>query len=304
MSEPINLVDVAPRDGIQNEARMLSTEQKLELIRRLAGAGIREMEVTSFVSPKWVPQMADAEEVLRGALAIEGLRPIVLVVNDKGYERAVAAGARRVRLVVAVSDTFNRKNANAGTGETMQRYAPILRRAAADGVETAGVLAVAFGCPYEGVIDPARVFEIAAQFAGSGVSEISFADTVGMAVPRQIERMLARARTEFPGIRLGVHLHNTRNIGIANAYAALQTSVDVLDASTGGAGGCPFAPKATGNIPMDDLVFMLEGMGIATGVDLERLVQTSKWFEEALGRPLPAMVMKAGPCWKSPPPLA
>lgn len=304
MGDQIILCDVAPRDGIQNEKLMLESAQKLELIRRLADAGVRWIEVASFASPKWVPQMADAEVVFRAAATIEGIRPIVLVLNDRGYERAVAAGARYIRLVVASTDTMNRKNANALPEETMASYQPIFDRARRDGVELTGAIATAFGCPYEGAVDPQRVLRLAAQFAAAGAAEVDFADTVGMAVPPQIERMLARARRKLSGVRLGIHLHNTRNVGLANAYAAVRAGADVLDASTGGAGGCPFAPKATGNIPMDDLVFMLEGMGIHTGIDLDKLVETSLWFEELLQRPLPAMLPKAGPCWNSPPPLA
>lgn len=304
MSDRIVLCDVSPRDGIQNEKIMLSSAQKVELIRRLAAAGMRWIEVASFASPKWVPQMADAEEVLRVALTIPGIRPIVLVLNDRGYDRAVSAGARYIRLVVAATDMMNQKNANALPKATMAAYRPIFMRAQHDGVELTGTIATAFGCPFEGAVDPDRVIGLAAQFIEAGVAEVDFADTVGMAVPPQIDRMLGRARKEFPGVRIGIHVHNTRNTGLANAYAAVRAGADVLDASTGGAGGCPFAPKATGNIPMDDLVFMLEGMGIGTGVDLDKLVETSRWFEELLQHPLPAMLPKAGPCWKSPPPLA
>jgi isopropylmalate/homocitrate/citramalate synthase len=304
MSDRIILCDVAPRDGIQNEKIMLSSAQKLDLIRRLAAAGMRWIEVASFASPKWVPQMADAEEVFHAASKIPGIRPIVLVLNDRGYDRAVKAGARYIRLVVASTDTMNQKNANALPEATMAAYRPIFERARHDGAELTGTIATAFGCPFEGAVDPDRVLRLAAQFIEAGVAEIDFADTVGMAVPPQIERMLVRARTEFPDVRIGIHLHNTRNVGLANAYAAVRGGADVIDASTGGAGGCPFAPKATGNIPMDDLVFMLEAMGIRTGVDLDKLVETSRWFEEMLEHALPAMLPKAGPCWKSPPPLA
>jgi isopropylmalate/homocitrate/citramalate synthase len=297
-------VDVSPRDGIQNEKIMLSSAQKLELIRRLAAAGLRWIEVASYASPKWVPQMADAEEVFRAAATIPAIRPIVLVLNDRGYDRAVAAGARYIRLVVAATETMNRKNANASPADTMKSYRPIFDRARTDGVELTGAIATSFGCPFEGPVDPEQVLRLARQFAEAGAAEVDFADTVGMAVPPQIESMLVRTRKEFPRLRIGIHLHNTRNVGLANAYAAVQNGADVLDASTGGAGGCPFAPRATGNIPMDDLVFMLEGMGIATGIDLDALIETSRWFEELLQRPLPAMLPKAGPCWKSPPPLA
>jgi hydroxymethylglutaryl-CoA lyase len=304
MSDSIILCDVAPRDGIQNEKIMLSSAQKLELIRRLVDAGLRWIEVASFASPKWVPQMADAEQVFAEARTIPGIRPLVLVLNDRGYARAVNAGAQYVRLVVASTDTMNQKNANALPDATMESYRPIFDRAKQDGVELTGTIATSFGCPYEGAVDPDRVMRLAAQFHAAGVAEIDFADTVGMAVPPQIERLVTRTRREFPDVRIGIHVHNTRNTGLANAYAAVRAGADVLDASTGGAGGCPFAPKATGNIPTDDLVFMLEGMGIRTGVDLEKLVETSRWFEELLQHPLPAMLPKAGPCWKSPPPLA
>jgi isopropylmalate/homocitrate/citramalate synthase len=251
-----------------------------------------------------VPQMADAEDVFREAAKIPDVRPIVLVLNDRGYDRAVAAGARYIRLVVGATDTMNQKNANALPDATMASYRPIFERARRDGVELTGTIATAFGCPFEGAVDPERVLGLAAQFIEAGAAEVDFADTVGMAVPPQIERMLARASQAFPGIRLGIHLHNTRNVGLANAYAAVRGGADVLDASTGGAGGCPFAPKAPGNIPMDDLVFMLEGMGIATGVNLEKLVETSRWFEGLLEHALPAMLPKAGPCWTAPPPFA
>jgi len=304
MSDQITLCDVAPRDGIQNEKVMLSSAQKLELIRRLAAAGMHWIEVASFASPKWVPQMADAEAVLGASLRIPEIKPIVLVLNDRGYDRAVSAGARYIRLVVAATDTMNQKNANVLPETTMASYQPIFERAAHDGVELTGTIATSFGCPFEGAVDPGRVVGLAAKFVEAGAAEVDFADTVGMAVPPQIDRILSRARREFPHVRIGIHVHNTRNIGLANAYAAVQAGADVLDASTGGAGGCPFAPKATGNIPMDDLVFMLEAMGIKTGVDLDRLVETSRWFEELLQHPLPAMLPKAGPCWVSPPPLA
>jgi isopropylmalate/homocitrate/citramalate synthase len=278
--------------------------QRYELIRRLAAAGLRWIEVASFASPKWVPQMAGAEEVLRLSAAIPNIRPIVLVLNDHGYERAVNAGARYIRLVVASTETMNQKNANALPEQTMTSYQPIFERARRDGIELTGAIATSFGCPFEGAVDPGRVLRLALQFAEAGAVEVDFADTVGMAVPPQIERMILRARREIPGVRIGIHVHNTRNTGLANAYAAVQAGADVLDASTGGAGGCPFAPKATGNIPMDDLVFMLEGMGIKTGVDLAKLIETSRWFEQLLEHPLPAMLPKAGPCWGTPPPLA
>jgi isopropylmalate/homocitrate/citramalate synthase len=304
MANQITLCDVSPRDGIQNEKTSLSAAQRHELIRRLAAAGLRWIEVASFASPKWVPQMAGAEEVFSLSSTIPDLRPIVLVLNDRGYERAVNAGARYIRLVVAATDTMNQKNANALPDQTMASYVPIFDRARGDAVELTGTIATSFGCPFEGAVSPERVMRLATKFVEAGAAEVDFADTVGMAVPPQIERMVLRARREFPDVRVGIHVHNTRNIGLANAYAAVQAGADVLDASTGGAGGCPFAPKATGNIPMEDLVFMLEGIGIDTGINLEKLIETSRWFEELLQHALPAMLPKAGPCWPAPPPLA
>lgn len=296
------LVDVSPRDGLQNESKHLTSEQKVELIRRIANAGIRAIEVTSFVSPKWVPQMADAAEVVAAVSDLDGIDQIALVVNDKGFQRALDAGIRHVRLVVAVTDTMNSKNVNRLPDETMDAYRPLLEQAADLGVRTCGVVSVAFGCPFEGAVDPEAAIRLGSQFVKGGVGEVDFADTAGMAVPNQVDRMLRRARREFgDGVKLGVHLHNTRNTGIANAYAALGAGVDVIDASTGGAGGCPFAPKATGNIPMDDLVFMLEGMGVPTGVNLDKMIETSQWLEGVLGRSLPGMVTKAGGCWPRPP---
>jgi isopropylmalate/homocitrate/citramalate synthase len=248
--------------------------------------------------------MADAPEVLRALSEMPGLEPVVLVVNDKGLERAIESGAHKVRMVVAASDGMQLKNANATPAETMRRYEPGIKAARAQGTGVAGIIAVSFGCPYEGPVDPARVLDLATQFVDQGAFEISFADTVGMAVPSQVERMLTRANEKFAGTRIGIHLHNTRNMGLANAFAALRVGIDVFDASVGGCGGCPFAPKATGNIPTEDLVFMLEAMGIDTGIDLPRLIDTTRWLEGVLEHPLPAMLTRAGPCWSTPPPLA
>jgi hydroxymethylglutaryl-CoA lyase len=293
----ITIVDVAARDGLQNEATHLGTEDKLRLIEGLVAAGVRRYEATSFVHPKLVPQMADAEAVFQGLPKEADAVPIALVVNDVGYRRAVAAGARHVRLVVAATEQMNQANARASPAATMASYRPLMAEASATGVEVTGVIGVSFGCPFEGAVDPERVLELAAAFVDGGATEVDFADTVGMAVPSQVERMLTRARDLFPGTRLGVHLHNTRNTGLANAYAAYLAGATVLDGSLGGVGGCPFAPRATGNVPTEDLVFMFEGMGVETGIDLDALIEHARWLEGALGHPLPGMVMKAGACW-------
>lgn len=305
MSRRPRLVDVTPRDGLQNEATHVSTGDKVELIRRIAGAGVSAIEVTSFASPRWVPQMADAAEVVSAVAGLEEVDRIALVVNDTGFHRAVAAGIRHVRLVVATTATMNSKNANRLPDETLDSYLPLFDLASDQGVAVAGVVAVAFGCPFEGRVEPDEVLRLASRFVEMGAVEVDFADTIGVAVPNQIERMLTTARRRFGDeMELGVHLHNTRNIGLANAYAAVEAGVDVIDASVGGAGGCPFAPRATGNIPTEDLVFMLEAMGIETGIDLDRLVETAGWLEGVLGRELPGMVMKAGSFWSGPAPLA
>ena len=300
----VTVVDVAARDGLQNEKTHLDTQTKLELIARLEAAGVKSYEAASFVHPRWVPRMADAEAVFSGLPPSEGVTRWALLVNDHGYARARAAGADHVRLVVAATETMNQKNANRSPAETLESYRPIVQAAKEDGVAVTGVIGVSFGCPFEGAVDPGRVLELAEKLAEMGVGEIDFADTVGMGVPSQVSRMVASAGERIPGMRLGVHLHNTRGTGLANAFAAVEAGAEVVDASLGGAGGCPFAPRATGNIATEDLVFMLEGMGVSTGIDLERLIEASMWFSKALGRDLPGMVTKAGACWTGAAPVA
>lgn len=300
----VTVVDVAARDGLQNEKTHLDTQTKLELIAHLEAAGVKSYEATSFVHPRWVPQMADAETLFSCLPPSPGVTRWALLVNDRGYARARAAGADHVRLVVAATEMMNQKNANRSPAETLESYGPIVQAAREDGVAVTGVIGVSFGCPFEGTVDPGRVLDLAAKLAEMGVGEIDFADTVGMGVPNQVSRMISAARQRIPGMRLGVHLHNTRGTGLANAYAAVEAGAEVVDASLGGAGGCPFAPRATGNIATEDLVFMLEGMGVSTGIDLERLIEASAWFSMALGRDLPGMVTKAGACWTGAAPVA
>jgi isopropylmalate/homocitrate/citramalate synthase len=266
---------------------------RVELVERLLGAGLPRVEVASFVDPRAVPQMADAEAVVAALPNADGARFSGLVLNERGYERLATTRLTRVQVVVAATDSFNTRNANATTDESRRRAERILERAHADGrVATVGI-AVAFGCPFEGEVDEGRVVELAARLAAAGADELTFADTIGVAVPGQVRRLVARV--QGLGRPVGVHVHNTRNVGLANVYAAIEEGVDVVDASVGGTGGCPFAPGASGNVATEDVVYMLERDGIRTGVDLDRLVEAARWLEAQLGRPLAATVAHAAP---------
>ena len=293
MARSVEIVEVGPRDGLQSEPGVFPTEDKVQLIEQLIDAGLRRLEITSFVNPKKVPQMADAEAVLAGLRRRDDVRYIGLVLNQKGFERAVAAGCNEVGMAVVSSDTFNRRNQGVGTDESIAVWSDIARAARAAGVRAQVTIATAFGCPFEGEISVARVLEVAERVAEAEPYEISFADTVGVGVPWQVSEIIEGARERLPGVRLRAHFHNTRNTGLANAYAAVQ-AVHALDSSIGGIGGCPFAPAATGNIPTEDLVYMLGRAGVETGVDLPRLLTVSEWLQTKLGRTLPAMLLKAG----------
>ena len=291
----VRVVDVAPRDGLQNEAVILTPEQRAELVRRLAAAGVPQIEMGSFVRADRVPQMAGTEEVARRLPGRpDEPRFTALVPNERGYQRALECGLRHVRFVLAASDEMNRRNFGMQTDRSLQQLEPLLRRAPADGMTVAVVIATAFGCPYEGRVDPARVLRLAERLAEQGAREVILADTVGMAVPPQVARMVRAVREAVAPVPVGVHLHNTRNTGYANAFAALEAGATILDASLGGIGGCPFAPRATGNIATEDLVHMLERSGIRTGVDLDGLLASVAWLEQALGHGVPGMLAKAG----------
>jgi hydroxymethylglutaryl-CoA lyase/(R)-citramalyl-CoA lyase len=284
--------DVAPRDGLQNDAKVLDAATRADLVNRLAAAGLPRIEAVSFVNPARVPQMADAEEVVdridrRADVVYAGL-----ALNDRGYDRLRETSLDEVHFAFAVSEEFNRRNAGAGVEESAGAGERILARANEDGLRATVTLGTAFGCPFEGRIDPGRVLALAARFAAAGADEVVFADTVGVGVPRQV-RELVTAGVAL-GVPIGVHLHNTRNTGIANAFAAVEAGASVLDASVGGVGGCPFAPRATGNICTEDLVYLLHGEGIDTGIDLDALVEVAVWLEGILGRELEGMVYRAG----------
>ena len=294
MSRTIEIVEVGPRDGLQSEPGVMPTAAKIEFIERLIDAGLRRLEVTSFVNPKKVPQMADAEQVLAGLNKRADVRYVGLVLNHKGFERAVAAGCNEIGMAVVASDPFNRRNQGVGTEESIAAWLEIAKAAHAAGVRPQVTVSAAFGCPFEGEISVDRVIDVAKRVAEANPYEVAFADTIGVGVPSQVTEILTRAREALPGVRLRAHFHNTRNTGLANAYAAVVAGVSALDSSAGGIGGCPFAPAATGNIPTEDLVYMLERMGVSTGIDLDKLLATGEWLQQTLGRNVPGMLLKAG----------
>ena len=286
----VTICDVGPRDGLQNDPKTLEPEVRAELVNRLAVAGLRRIEVASFVNPARVPQMGGAEEVVAGIERQDGVVYAGLVLNERGYDRLAATGLDEVHYAFACTETFNRRNQNAAVAESVEAAVRIVERAHADGIRASVTIGVSFGCPFEGAVDPAHVLRLAEQLAGA--DELVLADTVGVAVPRQIRSLVGEA--VLLGVPIGVHLHNTRNTGFANAIAALAAGASVLDASVGGLGGCPFAPRATGNICTEDLVYMLHGEGIDTGVDLDALIDVAVWLEGVLGRELPGQVYRAG----------
>jgi hydroxymethylglutaryl-CoA lyase len=294
MLQQIEILEVGPRDGLQLEPQPISTELKLALIERLLRAGLKRVEVASFVNPKKVPQMADAEAVFAGLRRPAGVVFTGLVLNRRGLERAIAAGCHEIGMVVVASDTFSRRNQGFGTDEAIRNWLDIAAAARTAGVRAHVSISAAFGCPFEGEVAAQRVLDIARRVAAGAPTEIGFADTIGVAVPRQVKALIAEARRLLPDIPLRGHFHNTRNTGYANAHAAIEAGVSTLDASIGGIGGCPFAPAATGNIATEDLLYQLERSGIATGVSLAQLLEAAAWLERALGHPIPGLLTKAG----------
>lgn len=294
MARAIEIVEVGPRDGLQSEPEILSTATKVELVNRLVGAGLRRLEVASFVNPKRVPQMADAEAVMSTLPKKPGVQYVGLVLNRKGFDRARAAGCTEVGLVATATDSFGERNQGSTMEETIRTWEEVAPLAHAAGMRTQITISVAFGCPFEGEVPAARVVEIAQRLASFKPVEIALADTIGVAVPSQVTSLVEEVRTAVGEVPLRCHFHNTRNTGIANAYAAVLAGVSVLDASVGGVGGCPFAPNATGNIGTEDLVYMLSRAGYHTGIDLNKLIDTARWLQEQRGKPVPSMVSKAG----------
>jgi hydroxymethylglutaryl-CoA lyase len=290
------VTEVVCRDGFQDEARTIATADKLALIERLLHAGVRSIEATSFVHPKVVPQMADADIVVTQAPRVDGVRYSALLPNLKGAERAVAAGIDEIHLVVSASDSHNRANLNRSTGESLEQLVGVAAyvRNTAPQVTLVGTLATAFGCPFEGAVPLERLYWAIASFQAMGITQIVLADTTGMANPLQVEHTLRTLRERFPEIEWGLHLHDTRGLGLANAYAGLQAGVMRFDAALGGLGGCPFAPGASGNIATEDLVHMLHEMGIATGIDLDALITTARTLPELVGHAIDSAVVKGG----------
>ena len=289
----VTLYDVGPRDGLQNEPEILDVETRAELVRRLVGTGLPAVEVASFVDPRRVPQMANAEEVVAAVGEASGVTRAGLALNERGYERLVASGLDEVRFALGVTESFNQRNQGASVDESLAAATRIVSRAREDGLRSTVTLSVAFGCPFEGEVDPAHVLALARRIVEAGAPDVLvLADTIGVATPSAVRSLVERAVAS--GVPVGGHFHNTRNTGYANALAALAAGAVVLDASVGGLGGCPFAPNATGNIATEDLVYALEREGVETGVDLEALIGVAAWLAELLGRRLDGQLYRAG----------
>ena len=295
MTRFIEIVEVGPRDGLQNEKAILDVGQKLDFIGRLQRAGARRIEVVSFVNPNRVPQMAGAEDIMAALPRRDGRSRIGLVLNMRGWDLCVAAGCDEANVVVCATDGFGIRNQGASTAEQMAALAAIVERRAAEGGPPVSVtFSVAFGCPFDGEVPQDQVVALAREAGRLGVAEIAIADTIGVADPWTVRERIEAVRAAAPEPKLRVHFHDTRNTGLANAYAAVEAGVDVLDASCGGLGGCPFAPDATGNIGTEDLVYMLERAGYTTGYDLDALIATAQWMAKILGKPPAASVSRAG----------
>ncbi len=284
MPERVRIVEVGPRDGLQNEKATIATADKIALIDRLSATGLRTIEATAFVSPKWVPQMADAADVFAGIARRPGVAYPVLVPNLQGYERARAVGVEEVAVFTAASEAFNRKNTNASIAESIERFRPVLERAAADGVRVRGYVSTVLGCPYQGEVPVADVVRVARDLHALGCYEISLGDTIGVGTPGKARAMLRAVAAEVPMAALAVHFHDTYGQALANLLACLEEGVAVVDAAVAGTGGCPYARGASGNVASEDVAYMLQGLGIETGVDLDALVDTGVWLAALLGR--------------------
>jgi hydroxymethylglutaryl-CoA lyase len=297
LPETVRIREVGPRDGFQNEPEVIPTAEKVRLIGLLARTGLKRLEVTSFVRADVIPQLADAEEVLTSIDRVDGVAYSVLIPNEKGLERALEHRDRfdEVNLFLSASETHNRKNVNRSIAESLEGLERVVERARIEGLRCEGVISVSFGCPYEGEVPADRVFEIAERLAAAGCEEVAFGDTTGMANPRQVGEFFVAARDRVSDVELTAHFHNTRGQGLANVLAALEAGIDSFESSFGELGGCPVPPGSTGNISTEDLVSMLEEMGVETGIDLPKLVEASGAAQEVLGRPLGAHVLTAGP---------
>jgi len=289
----VRIVEVGPRDGLQNEKTLVPTAAKIELIDRLTATGLSTIEATSFVSPKWVPQLADAAEVFTGIHRKPGVRYPVLVPNEQGYERARAVGANEVAVFTAASEAFNRKNINASIDESIERFRPVIERANADGVRVRGYVSTVLGCPYQGEVPIDDVVRVARRMHALGCYEVSLGDTIGVGTPAKARAMLRAVAAAVPMSALAVHFHDTYGQALPNLLACLEEGVRVADASVSGTGGCPYAKGASGNVATEDVVYMLHGMGMRTGIDLDRLVDTGRWLATLLGRATGSKVTQA-----------
>ncbi|MDT4980198.1 MAG: hydroxymethylglutaryl-CoA lyase [Pseudonocardiales bacterium] len=294
LPEHVTIYEVGARDGLQNEQTTVSVEVKAEFIARLADAGLRVIEATSFVHPKWVPQLADAEELLDILTLVDGVRYPVLVPNERGLDRALAKGIREIAIFASATETFAQRNLNRSVAESIAMFAPVVARARADGLTVRGYVSMCFGDPWEGEVPIEQVVGVGTKLLELGCTELSLGDTIGVATPGHVTALLAAfAGAGVGSDRLAVHFHDTYGQALANTFAALQAGITTVDASAGGLGGCPYAKNATGNLATEDLVWMLHGLGIQTGVDLEKLVETSRWMAAELGRPSPSNVVRA-----------
>ena len=293
MSE-IEIVEVGPRDGLQNESVLFSTEQKLEFIKRAIDAGVRRIEVASFVNPKLVPQMADADAVSARLARRDDVTYIGLVLNKRGALRAIEAGLDELGAVCAASDGFAIPNQGQTSDESLAMCCEVVRLARQEGRRAQITISTAFGCPFDGEVDPQRVIDMARTAAAAGPVEVAIADTIGVAGPRDVADLVARVKVAIEPVPVRVHFHNTRNTGLANVWAAVNAGAKTVDASLGGLGGCPFAPRATGNVPTEDVIYMLERSGYHTGLNIDRVIETAEWLAASMGRELPGMLSKAG----------
>jgi len=288
----IRIVEVGPRDGLQNESTIISTAKKAEFIQLLVAAGLKDIEVASFVHPKWVPQLADAQQLISQLEPHEGVRYSALVPNMKGLERAMASGIRRIAVFTAASETFNRKNINMGIQESIDVFKPVVAEALKNGLSVRGYVSTCFVCPYEGPITKGKVGDVAGALFSLGVDEVSIGDTIGAATPREVEDTVGYLLAQFPASKLAMHFHDTYGMAVANVYQSLQMGITTFDSSAGGLGGCPYAPGASGNVATEDLLYLLDRLGVETGVDLKLVRQASHFIGQELARELPSRVLK------------
>lgn len=293
MNDAVRIVEVGPRDGLQNEKTIINVADKISLINQLSHCGFQSIEATSFVSPKWVPQLADAAEVFTGIEKLPSVSYPVLVPNLQGYERARAVGATEVAIFTAASEAFNQKNINASIDESIERFIPILEQAKNDRIKVRGYVSTVLGCPYQGAVPVADVVRVSQRLFELGCYEISLGDTIGVGTPKNARAMLAAVATEIPIVSLAVHFHDTRGQALANILSCLEEGVRVVDAAVSGTGGCPYAKGASGNVATEDVVYMLEGIGMNTGIQLEKLITTGRWLSQLLGRETSSKVTRA-----------